>query len=129
MTDSDDRILAGTRAAAEAVRAVNHAAYNATAGNIGALYDRVGSLHELLLNVEQAVRVLGDHVRAATDTPNLYSTDQLAPVEHLGAAAALLASAADGVHNVLDGVNNAWSHLSPVGRRLDHGQPQNGRQA
>lgn len=117
MTDTEPT-LNHTRQAAEQARAANHAAYNAP-GDIANLYDRCGALHELLSCAEQLVRVLGEHIDRARQRRNLYSTDATSPDEHLNAAAGLLRHIA-AVH-VLDAaaqVNEAWSHLSPIGTRL-----------
>src|SRR3954447_6853451 len=106
-TEDRDRAVAATEAAAEAVRALNHAAYQ---GEIttDAVYSRAGSLFGLLSSAEQAVRVLGEHVAQAGALPGLFSDDSTAPEAHTTAAAAYRLEAAAAVGSATTAVNEAW---------------------
>lgn len=121
--DDTERTLAWSRIAAESVRAANHAAYHAPTGDTGNVYDRCGSMHELLLCAEQLVRVLGDHASALAAAPGLFSDDDKHDAEqprgpmHAMTAYALLTSAAGHVESARRVVNAAWSALSHLGVR------------
>lgn len=116
MTDPDP-MLAALRAADEHARTACHAAYG-SAPTLSDIYDRAGALHGLLSKVEQLARHLADDAAAIGSHPaSLYSTDDTSPADHANAARDHLTTASMAIDVAVTDVNDAWSHLSPIGRR------------
>lgn len=116
MTDSDqDRAVAAAEQAAEAVRALNHAAYGAEV-TTGTVYARLGSLYALLTRTGQAVQVLREQATTLSGAPGLFSDDDTDPNAHGLAADALLRKAELAVREAHDAVNFAWNRWSHLGQ-------------
>lgn len=107
--------LAATYEAAEAVRAANHAAYDAPKGDTANVYDRCGALYQLLLCTHQATDDLRRHAARLATAPGLSSTElHRSASDGANEAAALLVQAAQHIATAHDLANQAWSRLSPL---------------
>lgn len=117
MTGPDDDMLAALRASNKHARTACHAAFGATT-DPSAIYSRNGELHGLASKLQQLTGHLARQAELAAAAPdNLYSTDDVAPEGHLVLAARDLRVAQARLALVTDAINDAWSHLSPVGVR------------
>jgi hypothetical protein len=102
--------------ASEAARAANHAAYHAPA-TPESLYDRTGTLVELLGRLRQVAFTLGDHVERAPaaamrDGLVLDSDDGMPVAEYVHEPRRRLADAAAELEDARQAANEAWSVLS-----------------
>lgn len=113
---TDDPTLTAMRAADDAARTACHAAFNAPR-TPSSIYDRAGALCALLSKLDQLAEHLAADARHCAHADNLYSTDTATPAEHLADATEQLLAAKADLERAGDRVNNAWSHLSPIGVR------------
>ena len=91
-----------------------------TPGGPNVRYDQIGALRGLLAKTEQiAGHLAADADRLAARPDGLRATDATGPVEHLAAAGAVLRGASRTVAEAKRVTDIAWSHISPVGVRLD----------
>lgn len=118
-TGEAESTLVLTRAAADTVRAANHAAFDAPTGDLANRYERAGAVAGLLSTVEQLVRALGEQV-VSLPVDELTSTDGEPPAAHVEVAARNLATAASAVGLAAHRVNVAWSQLGPLVQQVSH---------
>jgi hypothetical protein len=112
-TDTVEPTLLAMRAAAEAARTANHAAYHAPR-TTSSVYDRVGALHDLLCKVEQLAGVLADDVGKLVEDSRLRSSERDDAATRARRARERLVDATWCVKQATDGVNDAWSDLSAL---------------
>jgi hypothetical protein len=100
------------RVAATALRDACHAAYDAPR-TTDSVYDRAGTLHDLLCKVEQLAQHLARDIKQVADDPRLRSSDGDARTE-AQRAQSRLGDAAKIVRCATTEVNAAWAHLSEI---------------
>jgi hypothetical protein len=116
-TDVEPTLLA-MQAAAEAVRAANHAAYDAPR-TPSSVYDRTGAMVDLLAKLEQLTEHIARGVGWVSANPHLRSTERdierdIDPVDAAQKAQTRLLSAARFLDTARTTVNDAWSQLSTL---------------